>query len=97
MDYYLQMDYWGSLVRAFKDSEKDQGVEPRDSELLAHRVLDWIRYTRIRQWNLFQQRRGEEYERMIATLVETGFMREAIQRFGEEEELWKATLEMAEH
>ena len=97
MDYYLLMDHWAQLVRDFKDSEKDHGIDPRDSELLAQRILDWIRYTRIRQWNLFQQRRGEDYDKMIQSLRESGFMREAIQRFVEDEEIWKATLEMGEH
>ena len=97
MDYYLLMDHWAQLVRAFKDSEKEHGIDPRDSELLAQRIVDWIRYTRIRQWNLFQQKRGEEYDKMIQWLVESGFMREAIHRFVEDEEIWKATLEMGEH
>lgn len=96
MDYYLLLDYWASLVRAFKDSERELGIDPRDSELLAQRLLDWIRTTRIRQWNLFQQQRGEEYDRMIQTLIAAGFMPEAIQRFGEDETRWKATLEMGE-
>lgn len=91
------MDHWATLVRDFKDSEKEHAIEPRDSEQLALAIVDFIRYTRIRQWNLFIQKRGEEYEAMVGRLVDRGFMPEAIQRFVEEEERWKVTLEMGEH
>ena len=97
MDYYLLMDAWATLVRDFKDSEKTHGIEARDSEQLALKILDFIRYTRIRQWTLFVQKRGEEYDIMIQKLVESGFKPEAIQRFVEEEERWTTTLEMGEH
>lgn len=90
------MDHWASLVRDFKDSEKEYSIDPRDSEQLALAVVDYIRYTRIRQWNLFQQKRGEEYETMIERLITREFTSEAIQRFVEEEERWKVTLEMGE-
>ena len=97
MEYYLLMDHWASLVREFKDSEKEHDIEPRDSEQLALAVVDFIRYTRIRQWNLFLQKRGEEYETMIERLVDRGFTQEAVTRFVEGEERWKVTLEMGEH
>jgi hypothetical protein len=96
MDYYLAMDEWAAIVRDFKDEEKTHGIEPRESEQLALKLLDFIRYTRIRQWPLFVQKRGQEYERMVEGLVESGFMPEAIQRFVEQEERWTATLEMGE-
>ena len=97
MDYYLLMEHWSTLVRDFKDSEKSHAIEPRESEQLALKILDFIRYTRIRQWTLFVQKRGEEYDRMVQSLVESGFNPEAIQRFVEQEERWTATLEMGEH
>lgn len=97
MDYYLLMDHWASLVRDFKDSEKERDIDPRDSEQMALAIVDYIRYTRIRQWNLFIQKRGEEYEKMVATLEERGFKLEAVERFVEEEQRWKVTLEMGEH
>ncbi len=97
MDYYLLMDHWASLVRDFKDSEKEHDIDPRDSEQMALAIVDYIRYTRIRQWNLFTQKRGEEYEKMVATLEERGFTPEAVERFVEEEQRWKVTLEMGEH
>lgn len=96
MDYYLAMDQWATIVRDFKDDEKAHGMEPRESEQLALKILDFIRYTRIRQWPLFVQKRGQEYERMVEGLVESGFKPEAIQRFVESEERWTATLEMGE-
>jgi hypothetical protein len=97
MDYYLEMDEWAAFVRDFKDEEKANGIEPRESEQLALKILDFIRYTRIRQWPLFVQKRGQEYERMVEGLTEAGFKPEAIQRFVEQEERWTATLKMGEH
>ena len=97
MEYYLLMDQWASLVREFKDSEKEHGIDPRDSEQLALAIVDFIRYTRIRQWNLFIQKRGEEYEKMMAVLVDREFNQKAVERFVEEEDRWKVTLEMGEH
>lgn len=90
----LLLDYWAQLVRDFKDSEKAYGIEPRDSELLAMAVVDWIQTTPIRQWNLFVQKRGEEFDTLMAKLEAKGFDPEAVQRFLETEELWKGTLEL---
>jgi hypothetical protein len=97
MEYYLLMDHWASLVRDFKDSEKEHAIDPRDSEQMALAIVDFIRYTRIRQWNLFSQRRGEEFETLVDRLVARGFNPEAVARFVEEEQRWKVTLEMGEH
>jgi hypothetical protein len=97
MDYYLLMDHFASFVRDFKDSEKEHDIDPRDSEQLALAIVDTIRYTRIRQWNLFQQKRGEEYEAMVRRIVERGIREEALTRFVEDEDRWKVTLEMGEH
>jgi hypothetical protein len=88
-------NYWAALVRIFKDDERKQDVRYYDSELLAQSALDYIRYTRIRQWTLFVQRRGEEFERMVEKLQEKGLALDAITRFVENEKLWEATLEMA--
>jgi len=64
---------------------------------LSLKILDFIRYTRIRQWTLFVQKRGDDYDKMIEVLRESGFQPEAIQRFVESEDLWATTLEMGEH
>lgn len=96
MEGYILLDYWGSLVRAFKDSEKKEGIEPYQTEKLANELVDWIRYTRIRQYNLFIQQRGEDFERMLTKLQQQGFEEGAIRRLLENEELWKVTIEMAE-
>lgn len=90
----LLLDYWAQLVRDFKDREKAYGIEPRDSELLAMAIVDWIQTTPIRQWNLFVQKRGEDFDKLMAKLEAKGFDQEAIQRYLEEEELWKGTLEL---
>ena len=90
----LLMDYWAQLVRDFKDSEKAYDIEPRDSELLAMAIADWIQTTPIRQWNLFVQKRGEDFDKFMAKLEAKGFDSGAIQRFLDEETLWKVTLEL---
>lgn len=90
----LLHDHWAQLVRDFKDSEKAYDIEPRDSELLAMAIVDWIQVTPIRQWNLFVQKRGEEFEKLMAKLEAKGFDAGAIQRYLGEDELWKVTLEL---
>ena len=96
MDYRLLLEHWAQLVRDFKDREKAYDVEPRDSELLALAAVDHVQWTRIRQWNLFIQKRGEDFEKFIEALKRR-FPEEAIRRFVEDEELWKVLLEMAEY
>jgi hypothetical protein len=94
MDHYILMDYWAQHVRDFKDSEKEHGIDAYESENMARTILRYIRYTRFRQWTLFVQQRGEEYEKMMEKLVEGGFDPTAAERFVGDEELWKTTLEM---
>jgi hypothetical protein len=90
----LLLDHWAQLVRDFKDSEKQYDIEPRDSELLAMAIVDWIQVTPIRQWNLFVQKRGEDFDKLRAKLEAKGFDDQAVQRFLEEDELWKVSLEL---
>jgi hypothetical protein len=90
----LLLDHWAQLVRDFKDSEKQYDIEPRDSELLAMAIVDWIQGTPIRQWNLFVQKRGEDFDKLMAKLEAKGFDDQAVQRFLEEDELWKVSLEL---
>ena len=90
----LLLDHWAQLVREFKDREKAYDIEPRDSELLAMAIVDWIQVTPIRQWNLFIQKRGEDFEKLMAKLEAKGFEDQAVQRFLEEDELWKVSLEL---
>ena len=96
MDYYILQNHWGSLVRNFKDDEKAFGQDLYESEQLCQGILDYITYTNIRQYKLFQQQRGEEFERMIIILKQHEHNAEAIARFLENEDLWKTTLELAE-
>lgn len=90
----LLLDHWAQLVRDFKDSEKAYDMEPRDSELLAMAIADYIQITPIRQWNLFVQKRGEDFDKLMVKLESKRFDSEAIQRFVAEDELWKVTLEL---
>ncbi len=96
MDRYFLQDYWASLVRNFKDSEKQYYVSGYRAELLANTILDYILYTPFKQYKLFMEQRGEEFERMLFKLKQQEFEEESIQRFLENEDLWKATLEMGE-
>ena len=93
----LLLDHWAQLVRDFKDREKQYDIEPRDSELLAMAIVDWIQVTSIRQWNLFVQKRGEDFDKLRAKLEAKGFDDQAVQRFLEEDELWKVSLELGSH
>jgi hypothetical protein len=89
MEYYLLQEHWSSLVRKFKDEEAPHGY---DAETIAMCILDYIRYTRFRQFNLFTQKRGEEFERMMS-LVEDA---DRARRYVEDDERWQTTLEFAE-
>jgi hypothetical protein len=96
MEKYIEVDHWGSIVRDLKDTEREaHGIPNYTTEQLARRVLAFVQTTRIRQYPLFTQQRGEEYERMIATLVESGFDLAAVQRLLAEEAFWQTTLKLA--
>jgi hypothetical protein len=96
MDRYLLQDQWASMIRNLKDSEKQYGISAYTTEQMAQTILRYIRYTRIRQYNLFQQKRGEDFEKMMARLKQDGFEEDAVRRYLEDEELWKTTLELGE-
>ena len=96
MDRYLLQDQWASMIRSLKDNEKQYGISAYTTEQMAQTILRYIRYTRIRQYNLFQQKRGEDFEKMMGKLKQDGFEEEAIRRYLEDEELWKTTLELGE-
>lgn len=96
MEYYILFEHWISLVRIFKDSESTFNQERYNSEQLALTMLDYIRYTRLKQYNLFVQKRGEEFERMIGLLKDKGYDSDAVERYLENDELWNTTLELAE-
>lgn len=93
MNYYLLLDEWSSMVRKFKDEETG---DRREAEYVALYVLDYIRYTRLRQYNLFTQKRGEEFERMLEQGEQRGHSVDAMRRFIEDDERWAKTLELAE-
>lgn len=96
MEKYIEVDHWGSIVRDMKDAEREEhGIPNYTTEQLARRVLSFVQTTRFRQYPLFTQQRGEEYERMIETLVESGFDLAAVQRLLAEEAYWKSTLALA--
>lgn len=102
MNYYLLQEHWSSLVRKFKDEERKQNggqrggsettYDNREAEQTALFILDYIRYTKLRQYNLFTQKRGEEFERMM-NLVEDAAM---ARRYMEDDERWETTLEFAD-
>lgn len=97
MDLYLLKDHWARLANEFKDSELElYDQDGYTTETLLMDILDYARFTRIRQWTLFSQKRGEEFEAMLKRLETRGHSLDAARRVVEEEELWKTTLELAE-
>jgi hypothetical protein len=95
MDVYLLMDHWGTLVREFKETEKEYDQDGYASEQLARAILDYSRFTRFRQWTLYTQQRGKEFEELLVRLEDDGHSLEAAKRYLAEEELWKTTIELA--
>ena len=93
MEYYILLEHWSSSVRKFKDEEREDRKTAEDVALF---ILDYIRYTRFRQYNLFTQKRGEEFERMIDQADKKELPVEVLRRFLEDDERWKTTLELAE-
>jgi len=94
MEYYLLMSHWSELLRDFKDLEREAGTSTYTVSQLAQETIRYIRRTRIRQWNLFVQQRGEDFEKLLASL--DAYEPTLVTRFLENSELWKATLEMGE-
>jgi hypothetical protein len=92
-EYYQLKDLWAQHVQDFKDSEDREGITKYDASQLAQDILRFIRYTYIRQFNLFSQQRGEEFEKMIEKL-QRSYDKDSISRFLDNEELWKITLEL---
>ena len=93
MNYYILLEDWSSKVRKFKDEERE---DTKTAEEVALFVLDYIRYTRLRQYNLFTQKRGEEFERMVEQAQGKELPVDMLRRFIEDDERWKTTLELAE-
>jgi hypothetical protein len=97
MERYLLKDYWAQIVRNFKDSERDEhGRTNRDTEELAKDILNYATWTQFRQYKLFQERRGVEYETLLARLEQAGHDMEAAMRMILDDEFWTTTLELAE-
>lgn len=96
MQRYLLKDHWAQLVNEFKDLERETyGQDGYASEQIALDILDHIRVTRFRQWTLFNQKRGEEFEQMMAKMEKRGHDPDAVKRFLDADELWALTLELA--
>lgn len=95
MQRYLLKDHWAQLVNEFKDSERTAyDLDGYATEQLSLDILDHIRVTRFRQWTLFSQKRGEEFEAMMAKMEKRGYNPDAIKRFLDNDELWKLTLDL---
>jgi hypothetical protein len=96
MQRYLLKDHWAQLVNEFKDAERTAyDLDGYASEQLSLDLLDYIRTTRFRQWTLFVQKRGEEFEQMMAKLEARGYNPDAIKRFIDTDELWATTIDLA--
>ena len=90
MDYALVADHWSQIVRDLKDASKNA----YDTEKLAQDILRYTRYTRFRQYNLFTQKRGEEFEKMMEILAEKHTL-QPVQDMIADEDFWTITLELA--
>jgi hypothetical protein len=95
MDRYLLLDRWGTHVRTFKESEKAYDQDGYTSENLARLILDYSRFTRFRQWTLYTQQRGKEFEGLLTRVEREGYSVESAKRFLDDEPLWAVTLELA--
>jgi hypothetical protein len=96
MERYLLKDHWAQHVNEFKDSERTAyDLEGYAAEQIAVDIIDHIRVTRFRQLTLFVQKRGEEFEQMMAKMEKRGHDVEATKRFLDNEDLWKTTIELA--
>ena len=96
MQRYLLKEYWAQLVNDFKDEEREEHEQDGyATEQLSLDILDHLRTTRFRQWTLFVQKRGEEFEQMMAKMEKRGYDSDAIKRFPDNEELWKTTIDLA--
>lgn len=96
MNHYLLQEHWASLVRQFKDSERRHDQALAASEQVALFLLDYIRYTRMRSYNLFTQKRGEDFDRMLEVAERKDISIDAIRRFIEDDDRWETTLSLAE-
>lgn len=96
MESYLKTEHWVSLLRDIKDKEKTFGHSGYQIERIAKDILDFASYTRIRQYNLFTQKRGQDFEAMMAKLESKEYDMGIVQRMIEDEEFWKTTLDLAE-
>lgn len=95
MQRYLLKEYWAQLINVFKDDEREEfGKSGYATEQLSLDILDHIRVTRFRQWTLFVQKRGEEFEQMMLKMEKRGHDPEAVKRFLDTEELWKTTVDL---
>ena len=95
MQRYLLKEHWARLINQFKDEEREQHEQAGyATEQLCLDILDHIRVTRFRQWTLFIQKRGEEFEQMMLKMEKRGHNPDAVKRFLDDEDLWKMTLEL---
>jgi hypothetical protein len=92
MDYLLYKEHWASLVRDFKDAEREHNIPAYNSEQLARDILVFVR-SRIRQLQLFKEHRGEEYELMVKTL-NLSYDEGAVRRILQDDEFWEATFRL---
>ena len=96
MERYLLQEHWASLVRRFKDSERAYDEDPSSTENVAQFLLNYIRFTRMRNYNLFTQKRGEDFEQLLHRAEQKGHSVDALRRFLEDDERWETTLTLAE-
>jgi hypothetical protein len=90
MDYLLDKDHWASMVRDFKDSEREYNMSAYKSGLLAEDILATVRGLLTSQVQLFKEHRGEKYEMMVKKL-NSMYDEGAVRRILDDDEFWEAT------
>jgi len=90
MDYLLDKDHWASLVRDFKDSERQYDIPADKSKQLALDILATVRGLLTSQVQLFKEHRGEKYEMMVKKL-NSMYDEGAVRRILDDDEFWEAT------
>lgn len=97
MERQLEIEAWCDAILQFAEQEqKRYRIPMKRAEQMCRDIVRFVEYTHIKQYKLFQQQRGEEFEKVLGQLRETGYDEESIQRFFANEELWTMTLNIGE-
>lgn len=96
MDYLLQVSQWSDAVMRFAEQEtKRHSVRGQTVRDMCADIVRFVEYTRIKQYNLFTQQRGAEFDKFKADLLKQ-YPEESVARFFADDEMWRLALELGE-